>query len=76
MPNQTINETNASAIESRPSAKSVRLPVEVEIVTSATPIARSVHTDTHAARFPSSKALGLVKKPVALKSESPLNYSC
>lgn len=59
MPNHTIKETSASAIESRPSAKRVRLPVVVEITTSAIPMPNSVHIDTQAARFPSSKAFDL-----------------
>jgi hypothetical protein len=55
-----MNETSASAIESKPSANSVRLPVEVDMTTSAIPMPSSVHTDTHAARFPSSKAFDLL----------------
>src|SRR5215203_5239172 len=74
MPNHTMNETSASAIESRPSANRVRLPVVVEITTSAIPIPSSVHTDTHAARFPSSKAfdLSLTKKQDYLVDCSPM----
>ena len=62
MPNHTMNETSASAIESKPSAERVKLPVKVDMTTSAIPIPRSVHMDTHAARFPSSKAFALLTK--------------
>jgi hypothetical protein len=47
-------------MESKPSANRVRLPVVVEMPTSAIPIASSVHIETHAARFPSSKAFDLL----------------
>jgi hypothetical protein len=57
-----MNETSASAIESKPSANKVRLPVVVDMTISATPIPSSVHTETHAARFPSSKAFNLLTK--------------
>jgi hypothetical protein len=59
-----MNETRASAIESKPSANRVRLPVVVvEMTTSAIPIPINVHIDTHAARFPSSKAFDLFLLP-------------
>jgi hypothetical protein len=57
-----MNETSASAIESKPSANKVRLPVVVDMTISATPMPSSVHTETHAARFPSSKAFNLLTK--------------
>jgi hypothetical protein len=69
-----MNETNASAIESKPSAKRVRLPVVVDIVTSAIPIANRVQTDIYAVLFPSSKALDSVKKVDRVKIDVPLNY--
>jgi hypothetical protein len=55
-----MNETSASAIESKPSANRVRLPVVVDMKTSAIPMPNNVHTETHAARFPSSKAFDLL----------------
>ena len=62
MPNHTMNETSASAIESSPSAKSVRLPVYADTSTSPTPIPTSVHIEIHAALLASSKTLDLSKK--------------
>ena len=61
MPNHTINEINESANESSPSANNVRLPVVVDITTSATPIPNKVQTEIQAAFFPSSKAKYLLK---------------
>lgn len=54
-----MNDTNASAIESRPSANNVKLPVVVDTNTSAIPIPSSVQTEIQAARLPSSNDLGL-----------------
>ena len=69
MPNQTTNETSASASESRPSAKSVRLLVKNESRTSAMPIAISVHMETHAAFLASLKTADLSKKWLWLMSK-------
>ncbi len=52
IPNQTINETRASAIESnksRPSAFNIKLPVVVGTIISAIPIPGNVQTESHAA---------------------------
>jgi hypothetical protein len=56
-----MNETRESARESRPSASKVKLPVVVDITTSATPIPNKVQIDDQAAFFPSSKAKYLLK---------------
>ena len=52
MPNHTINEIIESAMESIPSAVSVILPVNSDIVISATPMQASVITDCLAACCP------------------------
>ena len=63
MPNHTTNETSASASESRPSAKRVRLSVKMtEISISAKPMPRRVQIETQAARLASSKICDFSKK--------------
>lgn len=48
-----MKDMRASAMESRPSANRVKLPVYVEIETSAIPIANRVYIESQAALRPS-----------------------
>ena len=52
-----MKDMRASAMESRPSANRVKLPVYVEIETSAIPIANRVYIESQAALRPSWKAV-------------------
>lgn len=65
-----MKETTASASESKPSAKRVRLPLNVETAISATPIPTRVQTEIHAALLASLKTKDLSKKWLEHRSGS------